>query len=146
MIFELSEKGDLEQLIESRKKQNLPFTEQEVLRILINIIMALDEIHELKIQHRDLKASNILIFTEENGHDYLKLADFGIAKLQSQTDFNVMTSIIIGTLPICSPERFRGITNSDKEDVWALGILGFYLCTFQYPFFGPNLQIDVLNE
>ena len=49
MIFELSQKGDLEQMIDKRRQSNLPFKEEEIIRILINIILALDEIHDIEI-------------------------------------------------------------------------------------------------
>jgi eukaryotic-like serine/threonine-protein kinase len=138
MVLELSTKGDLESLITKRKEQNVPFTEAEVVRIIVNIILALDELEDRGILHRDLKALNILIFGED-GREYLKISDFGISKCKNSTNFNELTSVISGTIPICSPERFQGISNSDKEDVWALGILAFYLCTFRYPFVGPHI-------
>ena len=46
MVLELSIKGDLESLITKRKEQNVPFTEAEVVRIIVNIILALDELED----------------------------------------------------------------------------------------------------
>jgi serine/threonine protein kinase len=57
----------------------MPFTEVEVVRILVKLIIALAELEDRGILHRDLKSLNILIFGED-GREYLKISDFGISK------------------------------------------------------------------
>ena len=57
----------------------MPFSEEEVIRILVNIMLALKELHDKGIQHRDIKAENILVFKEEGELFLLKLADFGLS-------------------------------------------------------------------
>jgi serine/threonine protein kinase len=113
IVLELSTKGHLESLINKRMKQRSPFTEAEVVRIIVNIILALKELENRGIQHRDLKALNILIFGED-GREYLKISDFGISKCINSENVNEATSVISGTLPILSPERYQGNSYSDK--------------------------------
>ena len=94
-------------------KQRLPFTEAEVVRIIVNIILALEELENWDILHRDLKALNILIFGEDD-REYFEISDFGISKCINSKNVNEATSVISGTLPILSPERYQRNSNSVK--------------------------------
>ena len=63
MVLELAENGTtLEHLIQSRREQKRQFTQDEVINILVNIMVALKDFHDQGFQHRDLKPSNILVF------------------------------------------------------------------------------------
>ena len=137
MVLELAENGStLEHLIQSRKEQNRLFSQEEVINIIVNIMVALKDFHDKGFQHRNLKPSNILAFEQAGSTPLLKLADFGLTKFQNETIMTSTTSIT-GTLYFNSPERFQGNSKSDKEDVWALGVLTYYLCTLTLPFRGP---------
>ena len=55
------------------------------------------------------------------------------------------TSGFSGTLSYCSPERFKGDPNSMKEDLWALGVILYRLCTFEFPFKGKE-SAQIMHE
>jgi len=73
-----------------------------------------------------LKPENILIHSH-NGIDIYKITDFGICKYEKSTIKIETTTGITGTIAYVSPERIKGNNNSDKEDVWALGVIIYYL-------------------
>ena len=68
----------------------------------------------------------------------VKLGDFGIAKVLSQTDELVQT--VIGTPYYLSPEIVHGQSYDYKSDVWSIGVLLYEMCALQPPFNGSNLH------
>ena len=68
------------------------------------------------------------------GTQILKLTDFGLSKFQEATIKIDTTSGMTGTIAYCSPERFDNNPNSDKEDVWALGIIAYNIASLELPF------------
>jgi eukaryotic-like serine/threonine-protein kinase len=64
----------------------------------------------------------------------LKLTDFGISKYNKASVKIDTASGFSGTFAYCSPERLSGNPNSDKEDVWALGITAYYIACLELPF------------
>ena len=101
--------------------------------MIANLALGLYEIHSKGIQHRDLKPANILI-SEMEGTQILKLTDFGLSKYKEATLKIDSTSGFTGTIAYCSPERFSDNPNSEKEDVWALGITAYNIACFEMPF------------
>ena len=91
--------------------------------------MGLKHCHDRDVFHRDLKPENI--FATQDG--VYKLGDFGISKLLSPETANNNVNAQ-GTLPFMAPEVFDGKAYTLKSDVWALGVLIYYLLTFRYPF------------
>ena len=133
IIMELAEQGSLQKLIDERKKANQLFTEKEVLRIIANLALGLFEIHSQGIQHRDLKPTNIFI-SEMEGTQILKLTDFGLSKYIEATVKIDSTSGFSETIAYWSPERLSDNPNSEREDVWALGITAYNIACFETPF------------
>ena len=87
----------------------------------------LDYLQKKNIAHRDIKPSNIMI--DNNG--YLKMIDFGTAKILSSTDY---TSTIIGTPHYIAPEILQGRGYSLSCDFWSLGICMYEIFYGKYPF------------
>lgn len=87
--------------------------------------LALKYIHDLKILHRDIKASNIFL----NVNNRLKLGDFGVSKTLKGT-LDAATSVV-GTPYYMSPEVYQNKPYTLKSDIWALGCFLYELCTFQ---------------
>lgn len=91
-------------------------------------------IHDRKILHRDLKSQNIFL-TKRN---MIKLGDFGIAKVLSNTKSKAQT--IVGTPYYLSPEIIENTPYSFKSDIWSLGVLLYEMCALQPPFNATSLH------
>jgi serine/threonine protein kinase len=126
IVMDFADGGDLCSLIKSRSGQRFP--EQQVLSWFIQICLALKHVHDRKILHRDLKSQNVFLTKEGN----IKLGDFGIAKVLSQTMENAKT--VVGTPYYLSPELIDNKPYNFKSDIWALGILLYELCALEPPF------------
>jgi serine/threonine protein kinase len=85
--------------------------------------------HAKNIIHRDIKAENVML--TKNGQ--LKIMDFGLAKLRSQSSLTRAGSSL-GTLSYMSPEQAQGLNADNRSDLWSLGILFFELLTGDLPF------------
>lgn len=97
IVMEYADGGDLHAAIKRRVEAKTRFGEDEVMRIFVQICLALKHVHGANILHRDLKSQNI--FLTLNG--IVKLGDFGIAKVLDATDDNAKTQI--GTPYYLSP-------------------------------------------
>jgi serine/threonine protein kinase len=105
------------------------------------VLDALDAAHAAGIIHRDIKPSNLFLVEEARGQRYVKLLDFGIAKLnalQGESTPQTRASVIIGTPEYLPPEQARGMAVSAQTDLYSLGIVLFELLTRRKPFKGQN--------
>jgi NIMA (never in mitosis gene a)-related kinase len=110
------------------------FSEEQILSWFTQICLALKHIHDRKILHRDLKSQNIFL----TKRDFVKLGDFGIARVLSNTKSNAKT--IVGTPYYLSPEIIENQPYSFKSDIWSLGVLLFEMCALQPPFNATSLH------
>ena len=97
IVMEFAENGELEQYLNRRKQQGQPLSQDEVLEWFIQLCLGLKHIHDHRILHRDLKCENIFITSQNE----LKIGDFGISKLMSET-FD-MAKTKIGTPYVMAP-------------------------------------------
>ncbi len=127
--MELIDGDDLETIVDRRGR--LPA--REVLEILDPVCAALDAAHEAGLVHRDIKPNNVLL-----GARGAKLVDFGLAKLiePEVAGEDPLTTMgrRVGTPVAMAPEQLRGHPVDARTDVYALGVLTFYLLTGRYPF------------
>jgi serine/threonine protein kinase len=107
-------------------------SEEEMKNYFRGLICALEYCHECaEIIHRDIKPENILI--DEN--DVVKLADFGVSYIMVDGNDEISTSA--GSNVFFSPEACRGSKYSGKlNDIWAVGVTLYYMCTKEFPFMG----------
>jgi len=109
----------------------------ELRRLLGQICGALEASHQAGIVHRDLKPENIWIARPPHSESYVKLLDFGIAKLLDPTRTNVtQTGAVMGTPLFMAPEQCMGRLVDARTDVYALGVLLYRIFSGQYPFTG----------
>ncbi|MEX1362302.1 MAG: serine/threonine-protein kinase [Nannocystaceae bacterium] len=122
-----------------------PLPWPRVLSILRQAASALAEAHEHGIIHRDIKPANCFVL--DGPGDRIKLLDFGVAKVDSDTESTgglTATGEVLGTATYMAPELTLGTPAGVPTDVYALGITAYQLLTGAPPFSGSN-PYDVLK-
>eukprot|EP00276_Gloeochaete_wittrockiana_P001863 CAMPEP_0184672754 /NCGR_PEP_ID=MMETSP0308-20130426/86289_1 /TAXON_ID=38269 /ORGANISM="Gloeochaete witrockiana, Strain SAG 46.84" /LENGTH=761 /DNA_ID=CAMNT_0027120141 /DNA_START=221 /DNA_END=2503 /DNA_ORIENTATION=+ len=135
IVMQYCDAGDLNDKISHMKDQGKQFSEEQVLDWLVQLLLALEYIHERKILHRDLKTKNIFL---TKGGKVIKLGDFGIARVLGGTMDMAMT--VVGTPYYMSPELCMNKPYSYKSDVWALGCIIYELCSLKHAFDANNIS------
>ena len=112
------------------------YTEDEALRIAIQVSRALEHAHKAGFIHRDVKPKNIMI-TEDGT---AKLADMGLARAVSDREAaESEQGKAFGTPYYISPEQIRGERDVDfRADIYSLGATFYHMVTGRVPFEGPN--------
>ncbi|MGA3119595.1 MAG: protein kinase [Polyangiaceae bacterium] len=112
----------------------LPF--RRVVDVLRQALAALAEAHNENIIHRDLKPENIILEPARSGGDFVKVVDFGLAKMRAETQAPGITSpgIVCGTPEYMSPEQARGDPLDARSDLYSVGIILYQLLTGRLPF------------
>ncbi len=113
-----------------------PLPLSKAIQIGCQVAEALDEAHANGIVHRDIKPDNIYLITRGSNSEFVKVLDFGIAKLRRE-DAGVVTktNTVIGTQPFMPPEQLRGQPIDHRVDVFALGVvLYLMLSNGRHPF------------
>ena len=91
--------------------------------------------HAIGIVHRDLKPDNIMVSTDVDGLDSVKVVDFGIAKAMGEVAQGVTrTGIVVGTPEYMSPEQLAGEPVDGRSDQYSLAMVAFNLLTGELPF------------
>lgn len=109
---------------------------------MIQAAAGLCDAHNHGIIHRDLKPANLFIIHGSDQTDFIKLLDFGIAKIDNYEELNerlTNAGTTLGTPYYMSPEQIQGFDVDARTDIYALGII-FWECLFGTPpFIGRNL-------
>ncbi|MBX3362699.1 MAG: serine/threonine protein kinase [Phycisphaeraceae bacterium] len=121
-----------------------------VLKLLADIADVVNDAHQRGVLHRDLKPANILV--ESNGR--IRLLDFGLAKaIDPDTGVNAELTISeagrpMGTLAYMPPEQASGGSSgiSVRSDVYALGVIGYYLLSGRHPIDVDGKLLDVIKR
>ncbi len=137
LVMEYLEGEPFDRMI--RRRGPMPI--DEVLGLTVEILDALDAAHAAGVIHRDIKPSNLFLVNQGRGRTYVKLLDFGIAKLgvtNNSDNPQTRASVIMGTPDYISPEQARGSAISARTDLYALGVVLFELLTGERPFQAEN--------
>jgi serine/threonine protein kinase len=113
-----------------------PLAFRRIVNILRQVLAALAEAHHLDIIHRDLKPENIILEPMRSGGDFVKVVDFGLAKMRAESEKPSITSpgIVCGTPEYMSPEQGRGDPLDARSDLYAVGVIFYQLLTGRLPF------------
>ena len=136
-IMEFLGGTSLSQLI----RREAPLSPERALRICVQIADALGASHRANIVHRDLKPDNVILIDRRHEADFVKVLDFGIAKLTGDQPGSrrTRTGIVMGTPSYMSPEQCEGRGEVDhRTDIYALGILLYEMLTAKVPFEGEG--------
>jgi serine/threonine protein kinase len=136
IIMEYLEGMSFEQLLKTRK--SLPPV--EALGLLEEVLDAVAAAHQAQIVHRDLKPSNLFLVDVGRGRPFVKLLDFGVAKLSKDErgERKVEATGIVGTPIYMAPEQVNGLRAGPEADIYALGVVLFELITGRPPFKADN--------
>jgi eukaryotic-like serine/threonine-protein kinase len=119
------------------------FPMAEVVRIMTEMLDALDHAHSHGVVHRDMKPANLILL--ENGR--VKVADFGIARVEASE--LTQTGTVLGTPTYMSPEQFMGHPVDGRSDLFSCGVILYQLLTGEKPFTGEStttIMYKVLRE
>lgn len=112
-----------------------PMPPSRVAGLMRQVLAALSEAHELSIIHRDIKPENILIEPLRTGGDFVKVVDFGLAKVRADVAPSVtMPGIVCGTPDYMAPEQGRGDPLDPRSDLYSCGVVLFQCLTGRLPF------------
>ena len=145
-IMELLEGDTLEQVQE--RDGVLPL--MRVIPIAIQVASALKAVHRAGIVHRDLKPENIFLAQGKVGGDFVKLLDFGVAKLTAEDSTISVNSTqqgaILGTPEYMSPEQASGKDIDERSDIYSFGVILFEMVTGGRPFEADNFGEIVIKH
>jgi serine/threonine-protein kinase len=129
----------------SKALEEMPqFPAARALHVARGIARALTAAHDKGIVHRDLKPDNVFLLNRGDDPDFVKVLDFGIAKLMAGDPlqgFKTQTGAIMGTPYYMSPEQCRGSTRDidHRTDIYALGCILYQMVTGRLPFNADGL-------
>jgi len=144
IVMELLEGTDLYQT----RKRDGPYPLGRALVVCEQIASALTAAHKVGIVHRDLKPENVFLIRRRNNQDFVKLLDFGLAKLSADLPMSrlpTQAGIVMGTPGYMPPEQALGGTIDGRSDVFSLGVLLHWMLADKVPEGGPGSEAPERN-
>lgn len=127
------------------KRQDDPLGVAEIIEIGTQLTEGLHQAHEAQIIHRDLKPDNVLLISRNKQSNFVKILDFGIAKVQSSQNETTRAGRIFGTPHYMSPEQARGEPLDRRSDIYSLGVMLYQMMSGRLPFDGEN-PLGILTQ
>ena len=122
-------------------KEHYPLSNEEAVRIMGQILLAMRLAHTRGIVHRDLKPQNILLTPDGTA----KVTDFGIAVAFAETSLT-QTNSMLGSVHYLSPEQARGSKATFQSDIYAMGIIFYEMLTGHIPYDGDSAVTIALQH
>ncbi|CEP09174.1 hypothetical protein [Parasitella parasitica] len=118
------------------------YTEQDAANIIRTVCDVVAYLHDNGVVHRDLKPENLLFRAADEDSDLL-VADFGLSRIIDSEKFEVLTTTC-GTPGYMAPEIFKRTGHGKPVDMWAVGVITYFLLCGYTPFEGEN-SIEDMN-
>ncbi len=141
IVMELVRGRELRQAFEEGERFALP----EVVRLMRELLLALDAAHQQGVVHRDIKPANVML--DHGGH--VKLTDFGVARLANTLHDRTLPGTLVGTPSYMAPEQILGQAVGSRADIFAAGVVLYQFLTGRRPFGGKgafDLQRAIVQD
>lgn len=105
-------------------------------KIGLQLCRGLGAAHAAGVIHRDLKPSNVMLTSRDGDHDFVKILDFGVAKIMGED--RTTPGLVVGTIDYMAPEMVKGEAVDGRADMYALGVLLYRMVTGTKVFLEPS--------
>jgi hypothetical protein len=140
MVMELLQGEDLSTLLMKQGRLD----PSRAVAITVQLLDALEAAHKAGVIHRDLKPENVLLLRAPGGEDWVKIIDFGIARLTQDGPSafrRTAEGSVLGSPYYMSPEQARGLGDLDvRTDIYATGVMLYEMITGELPYNGTSIQ------
>jgi len=144
IVMELLEGRSLEELL----KAETVLAPDRAARLFGQVLDGLGAAHAAGIIHRDMKPENVFLLAHGPTPDFVKLLDFGVAKVLEGPGASRLTAQggMMGTVPYLAPELVAGLSQDTdhRVDLWATGVMLFRALTGRFPHTAPS-QVEILT-
>lgn len=112
------------------------------LAVAQQLLSALEAAHGVGVLHRDLKPDNVVLLELQGGGTFVKLIDFGLARLTESAGYAKLTAtgVLLGTPHYMAPEQLLGHALDPRTDLFSLGVTLFHALTGRHPFHGASVD------
>jgi eukaryotic-like serine/threonine-protein kinase len=141
LVMELIRGDELKNYFDEKKN----FSIEDAVRMIGELLDALDYAHKNGIVHRDIKPANVMLDSQMR----VKLTDFGVARLSDSNSERTQAGTMVGTPSYMSPEQIEGAPVGPRSDIFAVGIILYQFLTGEKPFHAPGLwaiQKKIMQE
>jgi serine/threonine-protein kinase len=135
-IMEFLDGKELTKVIE----QEQPIPPERVAHVGMQLCDALGAAHDRGIVHRDMKPDNVFLVERGGDPDFVKVLDFGIAKVGGASSKLTKAGQVFGTPHYMSPEQCSGQGVDHRTDIYAIGIILYEMACGRVPFDADNLM------
>ncbi|HEY9788215.1 MAG TPA: protein kinase [Candidatus Obscuribacterales bacterium] len=129
--------------LEALIKDEGPLDVGRFARICVQVCSALDHAHRKGIVHRDLKPGNIVLMDEEM--DFVKVVDFGLAKLGQDSRKLTQSGELWGSPPYMSPEQCKGQAEDVRSDLYSFGVVMYEMLAGKDPFYDATTVFELIQ-
>ena len=146
-IFDYGRDGDLAYIVmeyaqgvtlSKYLKAHGALTLDEFLPVAVQILKGIGEAHKLGLIHRDIKPANIILAELEGESNFVKILDFGLAKLAQGQEDLTKEQQLVGSASYMAPEQILTGASDPRTDVYALGVMFYLMLAGRKPFNGSN--------